>query len=544
MSEERPATISEIIEQFRRALGDCQRVYEQAAQEYAAIGRESDSFSADRFAELMLDLQRGLVVKIFVEVAQSDWHFSAAERELAVALIQHVWKVNLEPDQVRPAIEELVEKAGQLTWDTLLQPFERLGYLREWAADVEAVVVRLASLVAKVDGKAGDRELERVKWIRSEVRRLLVPISLDEAAPLGSAESALHNANAAHHVLGAPAGQIAGEAKQPTRQADEFASALGELRALIGLQAIKKEIEELANFLLIEQQREARGLPRTTIGLHMVFSGKPGTGKTTVARLLGRIYRSLGVLKRGHVIETDRSGFVAGYAGQTATKTHLKIDEALDGVLFIDEAYSLVAERGDDPYGLEALQVLLKRMEDDRARLIVILAGYTRPMRELLSTNPGLSSRFTRQLEFPDYLPDELGQIFERMCQQHHYVLPAETRLKLLLGFSYLANQRREDFGNGRLARNVFETAIRRLANRIVAVSSLTTELLTRVEPDDISMDGVPQNVWDSLQASWRLSTVCPKCRETLQFRPSFLGESVRCKRCGEAFTSSWGHLL
>lgn len=537
--QEAASSPGEIIEQFSRALGDCQRLYQHAAQEYTDLARESETFSPDRFAELMTDLQRGLVVKIFVEIAQSDWHFSRAERELAVVLVEHVWKVELEPDQVRPAIEQLVEKSGLLSWDTLLQPFERMGNLKEWATDVEAVVVRLATLVAKVDGQAGERELERVKWIRSEVRRLLVPISLDEAAPLGTAQAALRSANAMQSVLGAPAGD-----KQVRASGNELEGALGELRALIGLQSIKREIEELSNFLLIEQQRQQRGLPRTSVSLHMVFSGKPGTGKTTVARLLGRIYRALGVLERGHVVETDRSGFVAGYAGQTAGKTHLKIDEALGGVLFIDEAYSLVAEHGDDPYGHEALQVLLKRMEDDRARLIVILAGYTEPMEELLSTNPGLNSRFTRQLEFPDYAPQELGQIFERMCEQHHYVLPAETRLKLLVGFDYLAKHRGEDFGNGRLARNVFETAVRRLANRIVAVPTLTTELLTRVEPEDVAMDEVPETMWGTLDGSPRLSTVCPQCRETLHFRPAFLGQSVRCKRCGHAFKASWGNLL
>ena len=551
MNDEPRTSIDEIIEQFRRALGDCERLYRQAGQEYALRKRESPSSSPEKFAELMIDLQCGLVVKIFVEVAQSDWHFSPAERELAVALVAHVWQVTLEPDQVRTAIEQLVEKSGQLTWDSLLQPFERLAFLRERAADLEAVVVRLATLVAKVDGVAGERELERVKWIRNEIRRLLVPISVDDSAePIVSVRT-MQAATDAQNVLGTQTLQNSGGTKAASQESaqkvmgGELEGALDELHALIGLATIKREIEELSNFLLIEQQREARGLPRTPISLHMVFTGKPGTGKTTVARLLGRTYRALGVLKRGHLIETDRSSFVAGYAGQTATKAHQKIDEALDGVLFIDEAYSLVAQRGDDPYGLEALQVLLKRMEDDRSRLVVVLAGYSGPMEELLDMNPGLNSRFSRQLEFPDFEPEELGRIFERMCEQHHYVLPAETRLKLLVGFRYLANEAAEDFGNGRLARNVFETAVRRLANRIVAVPTLTTELLTTVEPADIAMEGVPVSVWEDLAAAkWRLSIVCPKCRDTLRFGPKFLGESVRCKRCGERFTSSWGHLL
>src|SRR5262249_4579675 len=177
------------------------------------------------------------------------------------------------------------------------------------------------------------------------------------------------------------------------------------------------------------------------------------------------------------LVETDRAGLVAQYEGQTAPRAHQKIDEALDGVLFIDEAYSLVAEDGSDRYGQEALQVLLKRMEDDRHRLIVVLAGYPRPLERLLRSNPGLSSRFSRQFTFPDYTAAELGHIFQFLCSKDRYVLPPRTRVKLLLGFQYLLDHRDEHFGNGRLARNVFERAIGRLANRIASVVPLTREL-------------------------------------------------------------------
>src|SRR5262249_42808537 len=241
---------------------------------------------------------------------------------------------------------------------------------------------------------------------------------------------------------------------------DSLTEVLEELDELIGLDNIKLDVRELVNFLKIQKEREKHGLPATQLSLHTVFSGNPGTGKTTVARLYGRILGALGILSQGHLVETDRAGLVAEYSGQTAPRTHKKIDEALDGVLFIDEAYSLAAEDGDDPYGAEALQILLKRMEDDRERLVVVLAGYPEPLRRMLDSNPGLNSRFPRVFNFLDFTAVELGRIFAQFCTHNRYALPAKTRAKLLLGFQYLLDHRDEQFGNGRLARNLFESAI------------------------------------------------------------------------------------
>src|SRR5438128_8094386 len=170
----------------------------------------------------------------------------------------------------------------------------------------------------------------------------------------------------------------------------------------------------------------------------MVFTGNPGTGKTSVARILGKIFGAMGILAKGHLVETDRSGLVAEFAGQTGPKANAKIDEALDGVLFIDEAYSLVAHGGEDPYGEEAVQALLKRAEDDRHRLVVILAGYPEEMQTLLDSNPGLSSRFNRQLKFEDYSPLALAEIFGSLCHKDTYTLASGTRPKLMLGMTEL----------------------------------------------------------------------------------------------------------
>lgn len=258
-----------------------------------------------------------------------------------------------------------------------------------------------------------------------------------------------------------------------------------ELDSLIGLASVKKEVQTLTNFIKIQQKREEQGLKSSSLSYHCIFTGNPGTGKTTVARIVARIYKELGVLKRGHLVETDRAGLVAEYVGQTAVKTNKIIDSALDGVLFIDEAYSLVGG-GESDYGKEAIATLLKRMEDDRDRLVVILAGYTEDMKRFIDSNPGLQSRFNRYIEFPDYSAEELLQIFEvNMCKyDYHFGDGAKEVLR-----QYLENavaNKDANFGNGRFVRNVFEKALERQANRLASENNLTTERLSAIEKEDI----------------------------------------------------------
>lgn len=264
-------------------------------------------------------------------------------------------------------------------------------------------------------------------------------------------------------------------------------SAMKELKSLIGLESVKKEVETLSNFIKIQQTREAKGLKTSSVSYHCVFTGNPGTGKTTVARILAKIYKKLGVVSKGHLVETDRAGLVAEYVGQTAVKTNKIIDSALDGVLFIDEAYSLVSKSESD-YGKEAIATLLKRMEDDRNRLIVILAGYTNEMKEFIDTNPGLQSRFNRYIEFPDYNEDELLQIFMRSVEQYEYTMSDEAVEGLK---NYLKEQvanKDKNFGNGRLVRNIFEKTLERQANRLAHEVNLTTEKLSRIEIEDLPL--------------------------------------------------------
>jgi AAA+ superfamily predicted ATPase len=259
---------------------------------------------------------------------------------------------------------------------------------------------------------------------------------------------------------------------------------LFELDLLIGLQPVKEEINTLINFIKVQKKRSTSGLKTSPISYHIVFTGNPGTGKTTVARIISKLYKQLGILAKGHLVETDRSGLVAEYLGQTAPKVNETVNSALDGILFIDEAYSLVGEDKDD-FGKEAVATLIKRMEDDRERLVVVLAGYTEEMKRFIDTNPGFESRFNRYIEFPDYTPDELLAIFESKCKQLEYILTPEAKTKAEIMFENAYQKRTKSFGNARLVRNLFEKTIEIQANRISKLTNVTKEKLITIEADD-----------------------------------------------------------
>ena len=259
-----------------------------------------------------------------------------------------------------------------------------------------------------------------------------------------------------------------------------------ELDELIGLSAVKDEVHSLANFVKLQKQRQDKGLKTPKMSYHLVFTGSPGTGKTTVARIVARIYKDLGILKSGHTVETDRSGLVAEYVGQTAIKTNAIVDSALNGVLFIDEAYALVPEGSGSDYGQEAISTLLKRMEDDRDRLVVIIAGYTNEMQRFIDSNPGLQSRFNRYINFPDYSADELVDIFKMYMKKGEYKLTDDGEEMLEQRLHYAVAHKDRNFGNARYVRNVFEKAIQAQANRLAGRRNLTEQQLMQLNADDL----------------------------------------------------------
>ena len=258
-----------------------------------------------------------------------------------------------------------------------------------------------------------------------------------------------------------------------------------ELHGYIGLDLIKQEVDSLINYVTIMQRRKDAGLPTPDMSLHMVFSGNPGTGKTMIARLMSRIYKSLGILSKGHLVETDRSGLVAGYVGQTAIKTKEVIDKAKGGVLFIDEAYALT-NRGGQDFGQEAVDTLLKNMEDMRDDLIVIVAGYTELMEQFVNSNPGLKSRFNRFMEFPDYTVDELMGIFDMRCEKSGYRLKDDEAREALRARLVKASEDLSAFGNARGVRNLFERALSKQADRLAGYEEITKEDLESLTAEDI----------------------------------------------------------
>lgn len=259
-----------------------------------------------------------------------------------------------------------------------------------------------------------------------------------------------------------------------------------ELSALIGLKEAKKEVRALIDFVKIQAARKEKGLKTLELSYHCVFTGHPGTGKTTVARIVASMYRELGILKSGHLVETDRSGLVAEYMGQTAMKTNKIIDSAIDGVLFIDEAYSLV-QGGAEDYGHEAIATLLKRMEDDRDRLVVILAGYTSEMKRFIDSNPGLQSRFNRYIHFEDYSAEELKKIFMLQLKKNQYNITDEASEKLDSLLQRAVEKKTRSFGNARYIRNLFEKTVQQQASRLAASDEeTTTESLSIITSMDI----------------------------------------------------------
>ena len=279
--------------------------------------------------------------------------------------------------------------------------------------------------------------------------------------------------------------QVQAEEKKPETDPME------DLNELIGLTGIKHDVRELYDFTKIQKLRKDAGMKTVPVSMHLVFTGNPGTGKTTVARILARLYKQIGVLSTGQLVECDRSGLVAGYVGQTAVKTQKKIEEAMGGVLFIDEAYSLArsADQGTD-FGQEAIDTILKAMEDHRDEFVVIVAGYTKPMETFIHSNPGLQSRFNKFIEFPDYTVDELLAIFDLNCRKYEYVPDPEAREQVKTLLMLRKAQMPENFANAREVRNLFETIITNQARRIAVLEHPTKEEMQKITLEDLRDEG------------------------------------------------------
>lgn len=352
-------------------------------------------------------------------------------------------------------------------FEVLVAADQRAG--TEHARRYYDAAIEIAFAVAAVDLHTSQTELEAIEQLRGT---LLARIRAMEAARTGRA-------------AGAPSPNHAQSAADPgPRPIEEL---LAELEALIGLDGVKHEVKLVANLLRVQRIRAARGLPVLEQSRHLIFTGNPGTGKTTVARLLAQIYRTLGVVERGHLVETDRAGLVAGYVGQTAPLVTQRFDEADEGVLLIDEAYALV-RGGERDFGREAIDTIVKLIEDRRDRIVVVMAGYPDEMDELIAVNPGLRSRFPKVIHFPDYTTDELLAIIDRLGQSGGYHLDEGARAAARRWLD--AVPRDKGFGNGRTARNLFEHAVAAQATRLAGIEHPSDDELTTLVAADLPEPG------------------------------------------------------
>ncbi len=347
---------------------------------------------------------------------------------------------------------------------------------------------RFTEALVLADDKATEPELAQITWLTNllhqkgpEVKKALAELlaELDAATKAATGDEISKLIDQLKPTV-TPAAQSA-PATDETLEA-----CIAKLHALVGLESVKREIDTLVNIAKVSQMRRERSLPVPELSLHLVFSGNPGTGKTTVARIVSQIYGKLGLISKGHLVEVDRSQLVAGYVGQTAPKVAAVVEQALGGVLFIDEAYALMSKGAQD-FGAEAIETLLKLMEDNRDDLVVIAAGYGEQMQEFLSSNPGLRSRFARTVEFPDYTADETLEIFERQAKSADYVLSEQARAMVR---TELARRRAAsvNFANGRDVRNLFERVLAMQANRLGQAASVSSEMLRTLEEADVRM--------------------------------------------------------
>ncbi len=537
-----PLETTEIEPQIRRVMRDCRKLYANCADLMVRRHPTLLGNSAANFPQLMEDLHRGLLVKVYTTTIRSDGRWTRMEKYIGALLIEHIWNEHLRGAELRDASDQLLAQSDQLHWPALLGPFVRYEPLRDMVGQVETIVTRMANLVIKSDGLTTPAETETLRQLQTELTAVLRPSEPPgPSEPLGLASIGENVAIPGRSSRTGPVVDRTTVTAPEKSAAQRLAEAYAELDSLIGIQSVKDRVRSLSNFLQLQRQRQTVGLAAMPISLHMAFVGNPGTGKTTVARIVGQILGAMGILPSGHLVETDRSGLVAQYAGQTAVKTQTLCDSARGGVLFIDEAYSLIDASGDDPFGREAIQILLKRMEDDRNNLVVILAGYPDEMDQMIRTNPGLSSRINTRIQFDDYGPADLGRIFETLCRRNDFVLPPESRHRLLIALDQAYRDRDRHFGNGRLARNAFEDSVRQMADRIAGIVPLTQQLMTQLTPTDISLPGIASKEIDAwITQTHTLRTSCAKCGKRLRLAGDALGKTVKCPSCDHRFPAPW----
>ena len=558
--------LSPVIGRLRRVLRHGEQLFLEAGRTMARDHPDQLDRPPQSFISLMNDLHHGTVIKTYVTIVRADNQWTRSEKIIAGEMIEYLWHQRLGGSELRDAAVKLFSRADSLSWQALLAPWTKHPPLAAGRARAHQLTMRLAEIVAGSDGEISDAAAQQLLQLRGSLNETLRIDDSQLAAAAAEAEAARrrlpleawtrtghqamaqlrrwtgHPAEDPNAATQPPAGPPAHQL-DPAAAAERLDDAMRELGELIGLLEVKDRVRSHTNFLKLQRRRADAGLPQMPVSLHMTFVGNPGTGKTTVARIVGQILGSLGTLPIGHVVETDRSGLVAEYAGQTAVKTNATCDRARGGILFIDEAYALVTGP-EDTYGREAIGTLLKRMEDDRDELAVILAGYSDEMDAMIRSNPGLSSRIGATIQFADYQPTQLAAIFESLCDQNHFKLNWQTRYRMITGLTYLHRHRDRHFGNGRLVRNAFEDSVRRLADRVADAADGDERLLTHLQASDIRLPGIDDSQMNDLvRSAGHLRMRCQHCQRPLRLVPQRLGGPVRCVHCSKTQPVTWSIL-
>ena len=474
-----------------RALADAVRAFvDELSPVMAEIAADLDGVDAD-------DLRQDVVLEAYnLSLAFIDCDDRQSDDELLGLIEAFGPRLDSQLDHATP---EVIRDAGLVTgkksglaettvlFDILRKADERHGTTH--ARRYYDLALQIAYTVASLDARPSEAELRAIDDYRGLLLHALDgiralppertgdPDAPDPAVPGAPAGSEPATAASAPSAT-APTAEEA--PLPPARPLDEL---LAELDGLVGLAGVKAEVKLVSDLIAVQNLRRERGLPVLETSRHLVFTGNPGTGKTTVARLVAQIFRTLGVVEKGQLIETDRSQLVVGYIGQTATRVREVFDKADGGVLLIDEAYAL-ARGGERDFGIEAIDTIVKLVEDRRDSVVVIAAGYPDEMADFINANPGLTSRFPRTIAFPDYSDDELLAIFTAQAEDGGYRCTPEVLARVRAWFE--AQPRGKGFGNGRLARNLFEEAVGRQASRIVAGGTPTDEQLGAFAPEDV----------------------------------------------------------
>ena len=347
-------------------------------------------------------------------------------------------------------------------------------------------VSRLLYAAADVDGDMSGNELNFITAYAGGLRTFLMTRAAGRHSGTQEATRRIDIPGGDKPQNGKPDEQMKDDKKAEEEKEETLDELMGQMDSLIGLESVKKEVRSLINLIRVRSMRKEHDLKVMDMSFHMVFTGNPGTGKTTVARLVAKIYRKLGFLSKGQLIETDRSGLVAGYVGQTAGKVTDVVNSALGGILFIDEAYALARKGMDNDFGHEAIDTLVKLMEDHRDDLVVIVAGYTDEMHDFLTSNPGLISRFNKYIDFPDYTDDELMAILEMNAKRQGYTVEDSAKQVVREMLTSMTLSERMDFGNARGMRNTLEKLVQAQANRLaVCEGEITRDMLLAITEAD-----------------------------------------------------------